>query len=582
MNSKRAYSIRTKIISLLLLFIVPLVALLIIYNFYSISILREETVRLNKNTLSLYTQVLDNSLAYTDSFLLEQVTINVNFNTLRHEKNGLKLHLATYEIVNNLEKNLNISEDVDMFFLYSHSNNVTREVYRDSFGDNYNANEKLLMRKYILEMTSTGENFVPKKWFPIEIEGHYFLIRLFGTEGTYVGALIDVEHLVFPLSKMAIEENYVLIYNTIKGEPLIMRDLIKANNIDLSNIGDTYHLSGSPQKYVVLSEPLVAGDIFMTTLIPDTTIIEGLSGVQRILLLISFLTILIIPSSIYLIRKIVINPIDQLVETINRIKNGHWDTRMNGTFVSSEFRLVSHTFNSMIDEIQSLKIEAYEEKIGKQKAQLQHLIYQNKPHFFLNILKNLYGMAEREQYSDIQTMVLILSNHLRYMFKDHATLVLLKDEVNYVKNYLDIQELCMPIPPECKIDIEERLINFKVPPISLQTFVENSIKHGSHPDRQLKIIIKATILETEDGDFANITVSDNGVGFTPIKLEALNFEKIYSDEGQSIGLLNIRQRLRLIFGEEAKVYFSVGLQGGAVSEMIIPMNREYNESRDEE
>jgi two-component system sensor histidine kinase YesM len=273
-------------------------------------------------------------------------------------------------------------------------------------------------------------------------------------------------------------------------------------------------------------------------------------------------------------------PLSRLVEAINKIKEGHWDTRMDMTFVSDEFILVNDTFNSLIDEIKSLKIAAYEEKIEKQKAKLQHLLFQIRPHFFLNALKNLYGMAEQQQYEIIQIMILGLSNHFRYMFNDNFNLVTLSEELYHIKNYLEIQELSTAYSTDCKINVDEQLLEMTLPPISIKTFIENSMQHGVQQDKNLKITIKAVLLKTEDGDFADITVSDNGPGFDEVTLTRLNFVNEENAIKGHIGLDNIRQRIRLIYGSRGHVVFSNNTNGGAVSELLIPIVMANDESED--
>lgn len=572
----KSNSIRSKIVNALLLFIIPLIGLLIFYNFYSISVLREQTAQSNRNALSLYKETLDNNLEKVDAFLVDIIALNPNYNIVRNPNSEVKVYFATYDIVTQLNKAINVNEEIDLFFLHSTINNVRREVYRGTSGDIDNYKVKEAIRLKIDELASTGENYVARKWFTVEILDKNYLFRVFGSKGTYVGAVVDISHLVFPLSKMAIRENYTMLYNNTDGMPLMNKEFIEENQIQLVGNHESYYMSGFPEKYMVLTEKLNSGDFSMTALIPNTSILNGLNIVQIILTIVSLSTILFVPLSFYLLKKSVLTPLKLLVDAINSIKEGKWDTRMDVVFVSDEFRLVNDTFNSMINEIKALKIVAYEEKIDKQKAQLQHLLFQIKPHFFLNVLKNLYGMAERKQFSAIQEMLLGLSNHFRYMFKDNFTLVELRDELNYVKNFLELQKFCMAIPPECKIDADEGLINFKIPPISIQTFIENSLKHGCVPERQLKINIKAVLLETEDGKFVDITVIDNGNGFSENLLETFNFTNIEDDS--HIGLSNIKQRLKLIFGEKAQVVLSNTLSGGASSEMIIPVSSNTNES----
>lgn len=559
----------------LMCILIPLVTILIIYNFYSISVIRQQTAQSNKNTLVLYTEDLDNKLANIDAFMLEIVANNANFRILRNENSGLKVYSASYNIVTRFTEGLNFNQNADLFFVYSTINHIKRMVYKGTSSISYTFDEKLALEAHIKDIVESDENYVRRKWFTIKVDEKYYLLRILGKEGTFVGAVVDLSHITIPVSKMAIKENYLVLYSNMEGTPLINSDFVKENNINLQPENDTYKLSGAPNRYMVLSEKLKSGEVNMVVLIPDTSILKRLDIIQLILLIISLLTVLIIPMSVLLLRKSVLLPLNHLITTIKEIKSGNWDTRMDVHYVSDEFKQVNDTFNSMISEIKHLKIKAYEEEIEKQKAQLQHLQFQIKPHFFLSSLKNLYGMAERKQFTAIQDIILGLSNHFRYMFKDNSTLVLLKEELNYVKNYIQIQQLYMPVPPECRIDVDERLMELKIPPLSIQTFVENSFKHGIQHETTLKISIKAVVLRREEGDLADITVMDNGKGFTKEMLDILNFKHEALFSKGHVGIRNVIQRFKLIYGETAQVFFSNSQQEGAVSEMIIPIIDEF-------
>lgn len=562
-------SIRKQILVLLISFLTPLIILLIIYNFYSINILREQTANSNQSVLALYSEALDQQLNTVDVFLVDIIASNSNYNILRNKNQELKIYMATYDLVEQLTQGLNINQKVNMFFLYNEVNQVTREVYK---GSSYDYALKVQIRNTIQTLIKKGTDFSTKKWFPVKIDDQYFLLRVLGKNGTFIGALIDVEKLIMPLSKMALQDNYTMLYNTTEGMPLVNQEIVDQYHIELKAGNKAYQLSGTPKRFMVLSEPLSAGGISMTILIPERSIFKGLNSVQVILLVASLMTVLIIPLSIMTIRRLVIKPLDNVVQTINEIKNGNWDSRMDVNAVSQEIRLVNDTFNDMMSEIKTLKIVAYEEKIEKQKAQLQHMQFQIRPHFYLNALTNLYGMAQRQQIHKIQEMILALSNHFRYMFKDNVELVDLKDELTYVKNYMEIQRLCMALPPECRIDVDERLMSLKIPPITLQTFVENAIKHGMFNEVAMKIVISASLLRTEEGEFVDITVTDNGTGFEELLLRSLNFNLDQANDGEHIGVRNVKQRLKLTYGEQAQTVFSNSLHGGAVSEMIIPVS----------
>ena len=142
------------------------------------------------------------------------------------------------------------------------------------------------------------------------------------------------------------------------------------------------------------------------------------------------------------------------------------------------------------------------------------------------------------------------------------------------RNYIDIQNLCIAHPPECRIDVPRKLENFLIPPLSLSTFVENSFKHRG--DGQAVIHVKAAELNNGDERFLDLTVQDNGGGFSEQTLKELSKDDQTMYATDHVGIRNIRQRFRLIYGKEVLFAFYNTPQG-PVSEILIPLSPKKKE-----
>ena len=237
---------------------------------------------------------------------------------------------------------------------------------------------------------------------------------------------------------------------------------------------------------------------------------------------------------------------------------------------------IAQSVNTMLDIIQQQKIDAYEQQLATQHAQLQYLHLQIRPHFFLNCLNILYSLAGEKKYDAIQELALNLSTYLRHIFKDGSKLVPLETELASVENYIRIQQAGAQIPPQLKVIIDADTPKVMVPPLSLLTFVENSIKHSSRQDSPLEIRIKCSRLPGDEEGYLYVSISDNGGGFTEEQLKELNSpgENIYTD--RHVGIVNIRNRLHLLFGSRATLSFR-NLIDGACVELFLPINSEKDE-----
>jgi len=111
-------------------------------------------------------------------------------------------------------------------------------------------------------------------------------------------------------------------------------------------------------------------------------------------------------------------------------------------------------------------------------------------------------------------------------------------------------------------------MEFRVPPISVLTFVENSVKHGMSLNKPLNIYIKARLLLSEEGDYVNITISDNGKGFSDEELLKLN-DNENANSSEHIGILNVKNRFAIIYNNKSTIFFSNQANGACV-EIFIP------------
>lgn len=121
--------------------------------------------------------------------------------------------------------------------------------------------------------------------------------------------------------------------------------------------------------------------------------------------------------------------------------------------------------------------------------------------------------------------------------------------------------------------IDPELSELPLPPVSLLTLVENSVKHGKMIGKTLKITITAKLLETEEGCMADLSVADNGTGFTAGDLKQLNSAAPQEENGQHVGLFNVVRRLQLLYGEQAAIAFTNNRRGGGARvELFLPID----------
>ena len=171
-----------------------------------------------------------------------------------------------------------------------------------------------------------------------------------------------------------------------------------------------------------------------------------------------------------------------------------------------------------------------------------------------------------------------LSAYFRNIFKDGSQLIPLETELNSVGSYIRLQQIGTKLPPKLRVDVDTAASKALVPPLSILTFVENAIKHSKRIDSPLEIVIQCTALQGDDKGYLNITITDNGGGFSEEQLRQLNTPEEEKKSSKHIGIANVRRRLRLLYREEAALCF-MNLSDRASVELFLPLKNETKEGK---
>ena len=183
------------------------------------------------------------------------------------------------------------------------------------------------------------------------------------------------------------------------------------------------------------------------------------------------------------------------------------------------------------------------------KAEFELLQAQINPHFLYNTLDTIVWSAEAGNQKQVVNMVKSLSDFFRASLNRGKEIVSVKEELQHVRSYLEIQQIRYQDILSYEINVEETIFDYSIPKITVQPVVENALYHGIKNKRGGGRI---TVTGKEYNTHFEICVEDNGKGMTPERLNdvklALEAEKL--EESAVYGLYNVNQRIKLNFGEE--------------------------------
>lgn len=229
----------------------------------------------------------------------------------------------------------------------------------------------------------------------------------------------------------------------------------------------------------------------------------------------------------------------------------------------------------MVEKTNELINERYKMKIVEKNAVLKALEAEINPHFLYNALQAISTKALKNNNDDIVEMVDNLALTLRYCISGRDV-VAAREELRHIERYLALQKARFGGRMQVVYDWDETLLELSIPKLSIQTLVENCIKHALEKvSTTVTIRIEARITP----DYNVISVLDDGPGISGERLaEVLSTLQIQWEEfggdlsedgNESIGLKNLNTRLKLLYGEGAGLAISSNEHGTAM-EMQLP------------
>lgn len=268
-------------------------------------------------------------------------------------------------------------------------------------------------------------------------------------------------------------------------------------------------------------------------------------------------SILIIPVSLsiivalgYLTLKKIVDPLQSVTKQIKEVTGDDLVTiSINKHY--KEIDVLVGAFNSMIVRITDLIEKRKKQDHEKRRLEFNYLQSQINPHFLHNTLVTIKSLIALGQQEKAETLLEKIMSILRIPLLHYRQFVMLKEEINLIRDYIAIMEYRLEKKIDVELDVPEEFLEIPVPRLILEPFVSNAIYHG--------------FAEREEGDRIWISVEkinydlylrvrDNGEGMSQERLDMVVNGKV-SDNilSHGIGLQNTRERIKLIYGEESEL-----------------------------
>lgn len=582
-NFYHRYINNTKIVNKFLSIIVfILLVSIVIVNFY-----------IKQNASSLITQEAKN----TTKQLLEQYVDNINYKLTTF--NTTLSSLSSNMNIKNILDNENLTEtDLD------HINQEFQQVLNNQFPYGlYSISlyplgyAEHLESSFIKSIKTADANWLPyfkdnyySKYF-IHNEGTFdvklltVLKPIYSINGDYITAVIKLSlfpEKVFRSIKSVEHQSMDRLFIINKNSDYIYGNTFTDTNQYLTYLKENYQYLYSGTN--VLDYQTKNG-CYITSLAStngyravyyfsyeDTA--ESLQSLNHTITVFILILILLICIAASLISISIGKRMQMVINKVNEVSRGNLELEKSD-LGKDEIGIFDRTFSNMVIQLKKLIEDNYISEMKKKDAQFMALQAQINPHFLFNSLEVVNSLIETEK-SDIAMIVNSkLSDLLRYCINhSSAGIVSVQEEIDYMCNYVYIQQIRFRDKFTFHIDIDENCLNYCIIKLVFQPFIENSINHGFAGKSNRNIWFSVQMSSSQND--IEIRIKDDGNGLTIDKLNYLRNELEvkplfdFKSKNDSIGILNIHHRMKLKYGDQYRISIDSAPEKGMCIMLTIP------------
>lgn len=349
------------------------------------------------------------------------------------------------------------------------------------------------------------------------------------------------------------------------------------------NIAERLTELADAQAQTVISSPVGDSGLQVLVVMDREWAFRGIRELQNMMYMVLLAAVVLVFWGSVAFSRRLARPIHDMIDSMSELENGKFDIELE-VQSEDEIGVLSRRFNQMSAALKKYIDQSFRAKIKQTEAELTALKSQIYPHFLYNTLEIIRMTALEEGNAPVPEMIEALSGQIHYLIGPVEDMVPLEKEISIVRKYIYLLN--------CRVREEIHLAvhvsggeKIMVPRLILQPIVENAYMHGIRK-REGYGAVKIEAEKKEER--LEITVMDNGVGMSGTDLARI--ERLFAssepgiknqDDWQSIGLKNVHDRIRFLFGEEYGITITSTPGVGTMVVIAMPYREKEQEERDE-
>ena len=300
--------------------------------------------------------------------------------------------------------------------------------------------------------------------------------------------------------------------------------------------------------------------------IPYSAFIHGMIDVRYFIILLMLLTVMVLVALNRVVSARISSPILKLNASVLEYEAGEKPEVYIGG--AEEIRYLGYSIQKSYEQIDELMKEIIIEQNERRKSELDALQSQINPHFLYNTLDSITWMIEDGRNDEAAFMISQLAKLFRISLSKGHTVINIRDELQHARSYMNIQKIRYKNAFSVTFDVDDSLYAFCIVKLVLQPILENAINYGINgTDDCGEIKISGKM---ENG-LIILSVTDNGIGMCSEEVSRLlTDEKRVHKHGSGVGLVNVNNRIKIVFGKEYGIVVESEPDEGTTVSICIP------------
>ncbi len=550
-----------KIISYMIILMVLLLLTLLVFSVSTYNTLKGEIKQSSENFLKVYGNELENRAGKMDGLLRNLMTQRTNLAILKSDSEADRVY-AALKLRSFMDEAQSNDGSADLITVADSK----YDIYLDSFSLNILYQERMQIREFV-EKTARDNKDHKALWEFGEFAGTTYLYKIYVYDSRVIGVFLRASQFLHSIPAGGYgNRGFVLTDADGKVKGVFGSNIIRAKT---ESMADSIPLT----RVFRVKYGLLQDQALLYCFVSKNSVIRQTQFSMIIAMVIILATLFFAVFYILYTRKELFYPMNRMVKGIEKIREGDYEHRIEGEYRYEEFSLLKDSFNQLMDEIIGLKIQFYEKRIELQETELKCIRLQIKPHFFLNAMTTISSLSSQGKAKQIKEYIEALSKNIRYMFKSGFHTVTLKEEVQHVQNYFEMQEMKYPGCVFYYTDIPKELEEWKIPQMVIHTIIENEYKYAISIDATLSILIKGSKVIKEEEEFLLLEIEDDGKGYPDYVLQYMGREGEKPDEdGGRVGLWSIKRMMELMYDREGLFILENIKPHGCLNKIYVPKN----------